>query len=62
MFFSVLRCPQCGKRSRDQMPANASVYFYRCTRCNALFKPLQGDCCVYCSYGDVPCPDRQRRW
>lgn len=42
------------------MPSNASVYFYRCTRCNTLFKPLSGDCCVYCSYGNVPCPQRQR--
>ena len=60
VYFSTLHCPLCGKRSTDQMPDNASVYFYRCIRCNGLFTPRSGDCCVYCSYGDVPCPTRQR--
>ncbi len=60
IYFSTVRCPHCGKWSRDQMPGNASVYFYRCVRCNTMFTPLPGDCCVYCSYGDVPCPWAQR--
>lgn len=59
VYFSTLTCPHCDKRSHDQMPANACVYFYHCMRCNAVFKPLPGDCCVYCSYGDVPCLPRQ---
>jgi hypothetical protein len=59
LYFSTLRCPNCGKRSADQMPDNASVHFYRCTRCNGVVKPKPGLCCVYCSYGDVPCPWRQ---
>jgi uncharacterized protein (DUF4415 family) len=25
----------------------------------ALLKPKPGDCCVFCSYGDVPCPPIQ---
>lgn len=62
-YFSVFTCPACGKRSRDQMPSNASVYFYRCTRCNGTITPLPGHCCVYCSFGDRPCPWVQRsRW
>ncbi len=24
-----------------------------------VFKPLSGDCCVFCSYGDVKCPPIQ---
>ena len=27
--------------------------------CGALLKPKPGDCCVYCSYGDVACPPIQ---
>jgi hypothetical protein len=23
-------------------------------------KPLAGDCCVFCSYGSVPCPPVQQ--
>jgi hypothetical protein len=59
-FFSTITCPRCGRRSRDQMPTNASVYFYGCPKCGAIIKPLHGDCCVYCSYGDRPCPTKQR--
>lgn len=60
IYFSTLRCPHCGKRSFDQMPAHASVFFYDCPRCTQVLKPRNGICCVYCSYGDVPCPPRQR--
>ena len=42
------------------MPSNASVYFYQCLRCRTIFKPKPTDCCVYCSYGDLPCPSMQR--
>ena len=27
--------------------------------CGAVLKPKPGDCCVYCSYGDIPCPPIQ---
>jgi hypothetical protein len=60
VYFSTLKCPHCGRLSRDQMPSNASVYFYQCLRCRAVFKPRPKDCCVYCSYADVPCPSAQR--
>jgi len=26
-----------------------------------VLKPLTGDCCVFCSYGTVPCPPIQLR-
>ena len=60
IYFSRFQCPYCGKRSLDQMPGNASVYFYDCPRCHKILRPKPGLCCVYCSYGDVPCPPRQR--
>ncbi len=41
------------------MPPNASQFFYDCTGCGALLKPKSGDCCVFCSYGTVPCPPIQ---
>ena len=27
--------------------------------CGTRLKPLAGDCCVFCSYGSVPCPPIQ---
>lgn len=41
------------------MPTDACQYFYDCTLCGAVLKPLKGDCCVFCSYGTVPCPPIQ---
>jgi hypothetical protein len=56
---STITCPQCGVRSTETMPTNACVYFYDCPSCRALLKPLSGDCCVFCSFGDVKCPPIQ---
>lgn len=56
---STITCPNCGHRSLETMPADACQYFYDCKGCGALLKPKAGDCCVYCSYGDVPCPPIQ---
>ena len=41
------------------MPVDACRYLYECKGCGALLKPLEGDCCVFCSYGDQPCPPVQ---
>jgi len=41
------------------MPMTACQWYYECESCHALLKPKPGDCCVYCSYGTVPCPPVQ---
>jgi hypothetical protein len=56
---SVLTCPRCGHRSAERMPTDACLFFYECNGCRATLKPLPGDCCVFCSYGSVPCPPVQ---
>ncbi len=56
---SNLTCPQCGHVAREEMPSNACQYFYDCRGCGRVLRPLPGDCCVYCSYGDTPCPPVQ---
>lgn len=38
---------------------DACQFFYECEGCGAILKPLAGDCCVFCSYGSVPCPPIQ---
>ena len=59
-YFSRITCPCCGRRGLDQMPGNASVRFYHCPKCGIMARPKPRTCCVYCSYGTVPCPWRQR--
>jgi len=56
---STITCPNCGFKKEDNMPENTCVYFYRCPECNTQSKAKDGDCCVYCSYADYPCPNAQ---
>ncbi|HEV2067653.1 MAG TPA: GDCCVxC domain-containing (seleno)protein [Thermomicrobiales bacterium] len=57
---SVITCPACGWAQPETMPEDACQVVYHCVRCDALLRPLAGDCCVYCSYGSTPCPPIQR--
>lgn len=59
IFISELTCPECGAISRETMPTTYCQWHYRCSHCHAVLKPLAGDCCVFCSYGSVPCPPIQ---
>ena len=56
---STLTCPHCGAARRESMPTDACQFFYECGACHALLRPKAGDCCVFCSYGDVKCPPMQ---
>jgi hypothetical protein len=56
---SVLTCPTCGFAEPLPMPEDACVFFHACTSCGELLRPKSGDCCVFCSYGSVPCPPVQ---
>src|SRR5262245_15770966 len=56
---STLTCPACGVAKAEIMPTDACQYFYECTSCGTLLRPKPGDCCVFCSYGTVPCPPIQ---
>ena len=56
---STITCPDCGYQKEETMPLDACQFFYECENCHTILKPKQGDCCVYCSYGTVPCPPIQ---
>jgi hypothetical protein len=56
---SVITCPNCGFAKRETMPTDACQFFYACEGCGATLRPKAGDCCVFCSFGSVPCPPIQ---
>lgn len=56
---SVITCPSCATAKEETMATDACQFFYECTGCGVLLRPKAGDCCVFCSYGDVPCPPIQ---
>lgn len=58
-LLSDLTCPACGYVERLAMPSNACVFFHECTGCHVLLRPNPGHCCVFCSFGSVPCPPIQ---
>ncbi len=58
-FTSDLTCPDCGHVKSEQMPTDSCLFFYECESCGVLMKPQAGDCCVFCSYGTLPCPPIQ---
>lgn len=58
---STLTCPQCGWQTTETMPVNACTFFHECEGCGLMLQPKNGDCCVFCSYGSVPCPPIQQQ-
>jgi hypothetical protein len=58
---STITCPHCATPKSETMPTDACQFFYDCTGCGMVLRPKPGDCCVFCSYGTVPCPPNQRR-
>ena len=56
---STLTCPACSHQKAETMPTDSCQWFYECENCHTVLKPKAGDCCVYCSYGTVPCPPIQ---
>ena len=57
--WSIITCPRCGTSKTEEMPREACRIVYQCTGCDAVLRPKAGRCCVFCSYGSVPCPPIQ---
>ena len=54
------RLPACQHSATEAMPTDACQFFYDCKGCGQRLKPKPGDCCVFCSFGSVPCPPVQQ--
>jgi len=58
---SELTCPHCGHRSSEEMSIDACIVVHPCAGCGRVLRPKPGDCCVFCSFGTVPCPPVQEQ-
>ena len=58
-LHSTLTCPRCAFAETLTMPTDACVVVHVCAKCGVRLTPNSGDCCVFCSFGDVPCPPVQ---
>lgn len=58
---STITCPACGHSAVETMPTDACQIRHACARCGHEMKPKAGDCCVFCTFGSVPCPPIQEK-
>ena len=56
---SEITCPKCGHKKIEKLPTEVCQLFYKCEKCGLEMHPKDGDCCVFCSYGDHKCPSMQ---
>lgn len=56
---STITCPECRNKTEEIMKEDSCLIYYECRICNAVLRPLSGDCCIFCSYGNIPCPPVQ---
>jgi hypothetical protein len=56
---SEITCPKCGFKKNETLPTEVCQLFYKCAKCGHEMHPKDGDCCVFCSYGDHKCPSKQ---
>jgi hypothetical protein len=53
---AIITCPECATQTRAVIPPDACQFFWDCPACAVALRPKQGDCCVFCSWSDTPCP------
>jgi len=56
---SILTCPNCGNKVKDEMLENTCQFSYQCKSCDTRIKTIKGECCIFCCFGDYPCPQAQ---
>ena len=57
---ALVTCPKCGHAEKLSMAMDYCQFFHECAGCGTLLKAKEGKCCIFCSYGDVPCPPVQK--
>lgn len=56
--LATITCPHCHFSKSETMAVDSCQFFYTCTHCGEVLKPLKTDCCVFCSYSDTKCPPK----
>lgn len=57
---AILQCPLCSSKYIEKMAFKNKQLSSRCVFCNTVFEIInKSECCVYCSYSNVLCPEKQ---
>jgi len=51
---AVIKCPNCGKNSRVEMPSSC-LFHFKCKKCKHDAGIPQSQCCILCAYGNTEC-------
>ncbi|MEI6183494.1 MAG: GDCCVxC domain-containing (seleno)protein [Polynucleobacter sp.] len=57
---STITCPHCEATEALEIPRGTSQHLYRCRACSNILKPKSGDCCIFCSFGDLDCSSAEQ--
>jgi hypothetical protein len=57
---STITCPHCLATEMLEVPRGSSQHLYRCRACSNILKPKSGDCCIFCSFGDLDCSSAEQ--
>ncbi|MHA1304627.1 MAG: GDCCVxC domain-containing (seleno)protein [Candidatus Heimdallarchaeaceae archaeon] len=61
VYETKITCPFCSFSEVITMPDDRCITKFVCTKCGKQLTPKDGDCCVFCSYAEHPCPSIQRK-
>lgn len=52
---SILTCPNCKYKESEEMHENVFPTKFNCGSCQQTVSIKDGECCIYCQFGDFPC-------
>ena len=58
---SIITCPNCKHEQSELMSVDSCLVFYSCTNCDEGLRPATEDCCIFCTFGSVICPSKQKQ-
>ncbi|MFC1686002.1 GDCCVxC domain-containing (seleno)protein [Nanoarchaeota archaeon] len=57
----MIKCSDCGKRSRVKVPENEGLYHYECKKCKKKLEIPASQCCLICAYSNKRCVPSLKR-
>jgi len=51
----ILTCPHCKNKEDIEFDSRLSKLFHRCIYCQKSYGVSKNDCCLFCSFANLPC-------
>ncbi len=62
LLETTISCPYCNHKMTAKMSQTSIHFLHECNNCHKILKPVKGHCCIFCSYGDIKCPNTQKEF